>query len=183
MKAHEIFQRMSPGLAGRIFEHFHATERAGYRAAIEQLAPMQRLRPVFVLRRPKPEQFTWLRAALSRKGADLLASNMLQVWLVGTQTPMLCAFLDALGIAHDERGMIEQLPEAPGDEVLRAAVDALFAAHDPETVAVYLQAFVATDDRPWPNLAALVASDPRLQPGAPAPAPEPSDGAAAEPAQ
>ena len=168
MKAHEIFQRMSPDLTGRILEHFHANERAGYRAAIEQLAPLQKLRPVFVLRRPKSEQFTWVRNALSRKGSDLLAANLLQVWLVGTQTPLLCAFLDALGIAHDERGMIEQLPPAPTDDALRAAIDGLLAAYDPEVVAVYLQAFVATDDTPWPNLVSLLETDPRLQPGRPA---------------
>lgn len=165
MKSHEIFQRMSPALAERIFEHFHATEKAGYRAAIDQLAPLQKLRPIFILRRPKAEQFTWMRTALSRKPADFLAANILQVWLVGTQTPLLCAFLDALGITHDERGMIEQLPPPPTDAALQSAIDGLLAANEREVVAVYIQAFLATDDSPWPNLVAMAASDPRLQPG------------------
>jgi hypothetical protein len=165
MKSHEIFQRMSRALADRIFEHFHSTEKAGYRAAIEQLAPMQKLRPVFILRRPKQEQFSWLKTALSRKPADLLAGNILQVWLVGTQTPLLCAFLDALGITHDERGMIEQLPPPPEDAALRAALDGLLAANEREVVAVYVQAFLATDEHPWPNLVALAETDPRFMPG------------------
>jgi len=165
MKPHEIFQHMSPALSERIFEHFRTTEKAGYRAAIDQLAPMQKLRPVFIVRRPKAEQYTWLKTALSRKGADLLASNVLQVWLVGSQTPLLCAFLDALGIPHDERGMIEQLPPPPTDAALGSAIDGLLAANEREVVAVYLQAFVGTDDAPWPNLVARVESDPGLQPG------------------
>jgi len=166
MKSHEVFQRMSPALAERLFEHFLATEKEGYRAAIEQLAPQQKLRPIFVQRQPKPQRHAWMKTALARKPADFLASNMLQVWLVGTQTQLLCDFLDSLGIAHDERGMIEQLPPPPADEALRAAIDSLLAKHEREVVAVYLHAFTATDDTPWPNLVDLLATDPRLQPGA-----------------
>ena len=43
------------------------------------------------------------------------------------------------------------------------AIDECFAKHDPEVVAVYLNAFQALDDKGWPTLAELLAEDPRLR--------------------
>jgi hypothetical protein len=77
---------------------------------------------------------------------------------------MVADFLDALGIAHQE-GVVEDLPPAMDDAKLRAAVESLLAKYPPEAVAVYLHAFNEMNEVEWPNLKAMLDSDPRLQLG------------------
>ena len=55
------------------------------------------------------------------------------MWLMGAQAPVLCDFLDALGIEHDEHGGIENLPEAPTADRLQTAVDGLLTKHPAES--------------------------------------------------
>ena len=119
--------------------------------------------PVFIERKPREERFAWLREMVSKKQNADVAAHLLQIWFVGAQSRLLCDFLDALGIAHDDNGTIEELPEAPAKEALVKAIDECFAKHDPEVVAVYLNAFQALDDKGWPTLAELLAEDPRLR--------------------
>lgn len=154
---------MPPGLAGEIFSHLHATARPTYGLAVQALAAQRRLRPVFIERKPRPERHAWLQAALGRPASEPVAANLLQTWLTSAQSPMLCDFLDALGIAHDGKGNIDSLPPCPGEETLRAAVDGLLARYPTETVVVYLHCFLAMDPDAWSPLAALLRDDPRLR--------------------
>ena len=61
-------------------------------------------------RKPPNERFAWLQNALGRKISDTLAAHLLQAWLLGAQKPMLCDFLDAVGIKRDDDGTVENLP-------------------------------------------------------------------------
>lgn len=118
---------------------------------------------MFVERKPRAERHVWLQHALGRPQGEQIAGNLLQMWLLGTQAPMLCDFLDALGIAHDEHGGIDSLPACPSTETLDAAVDGLLSRYNAETVAVYLHCFQAMDIAGWPPLAQKLASDDRLR--------------------
>src|SRR5687768_208091 len=113
MRSHEIFQRMSPGLAAQIFGFLHTEQKPVYKAAIQGLANQRNLRSVFVERKPPAERFPWMQAALSRKLSDSLASHLLQAWLLGANKQMLCDFLDAMEIKHDDDGTVEELTAAP----------------------------------------------------------------------
>jgi hypothetical protein len=103
-------------------------------------------------------------ATLTRPDLEPAAGNLIRAWLVKKQNPMLVDFLDALGIAHKE-GVVEELPSTMDDAKLRAAVEALLAKHPHEAVAVYLLAFNDMNEANWPNLKALLETDPRLQLG------------------
>jgi hypothetical protein len=164
LKCYELFQSISPALADQIFEHLIEAEKEGYKAVLANLAEKNRLRPQFVQRKPRAERHRWLQSALGKKLADDVAGNVLQVWLLGAKASMLCEFLDALGIPHDERGMIDDLPPAPEEAKLREAIDAVLAKYPREEVAVYLHAFHAMDQEPWPSLTAILTSDDRLDP-------------------
>ena len=95
---------------------------------------------------------------------SITAFKAFNVRLVGAQAPLLCGFLDALGIAHDENGTVEQLPPAPEKQKLAAAVDALVVKHDPAVVAVYLHTFQALhEDGGWSTLGELLQEDARLK--------------------
>ena len=167
MRAHEIFQRMSPELAVQIFTFLHTEQKPVYKAAIQGLANQRNLRGVFIERKPPGERFPWMQAALGRPLSDSLASHLLQAWLLGANKEMLCDFLDGLEIQHEEDGTVSDLPVAPPKEKIAAAVSQLLAKHPRENVAVYLHAFRGIDGATdWPALDEILAEEPQLKLGA-----------------
>ncbi|MGI9089218.1 MAG: hypothetical protein ACR2HH_16005 [Chthoniobacterales bacterium] len=164
MKAHLLFERMSPAMAAEIFGYLHREVKEVYKGAIKGLANQRNLRAVFVERKPPNERHVWMQTALRRPVSDALASHLVQAWLLGAQKPMLCDFLDALEIAHDDDGTVEDLPTCPAKEKISAAVDRLLAKYPAETVAIYLHAFRDMDSTvQWPALNEILEERPELQ--------------------
>jgi hypothetical protein len=163
LKAHDIFAQMPPEVAAQLFGYLFEKEKALYKATVDSLAKQRKLRPVFIERKPRPERYAWLQQTLARKSSEAVAAHILQIWLVGAHSQLLCAFLDGLGIAHDPNGTIETLPPAPPKEALRKTIEELRATHDPAVVNVYLHAFQALDDSGWSTLGELLAEDERLR--------------------
>ena len=166
LKPHEIFARMPSETAAKLFIFLMEKERPLYKATIDSLAKQKKLRPVFVERKPRQERMIWLKETLGRKTSESVAAHLLQIWLVGEHKQVLCDFLDALGIAHDENGTIETLPPPPAKPDLQRAVQTLLDKHDPAIVTVYLHAFQALDESGWPALEELLQEDERLRMGA-----------------
>jgi hypothetical protein len=157
---------MSRALAAQIFSFLHTEQKPVYKAAIQGLANQRNLRSVFVERKPPAERFPWMQAALSRKISDALASHLLQAWLLGANKQMLCDFLDAMEIKHDDDGTVEELPAAPPKEKVAAAVARLLEKYPAEAVAVYLNAFRDMDSAvQWPALDEILLEEPRLKLG------------------
>ena len=166
MSPHDIFARITPDVASQLLTFLFEKEKPLYKAMIDSLAKQRNLRPLFIERKPRTERFTWIQAALAKRSSDAIAAQLLQIWLVGAHSKLLCDFLDGLGIAHDENGTVESLPEAPAKEKLAPVIEDLLSKHDPAVVAVYLQAFQALDDKGgWASLTELLESDSRLQLG------------------
>lgn len=159
---HEIFARLPAPVAEPLFGHLFENEKPLYKATIDTLAKQRKLRAVFVERKPRAERHTWMREVLGKKVNDGVAAHLLQIWLVGAHSKLLCDFLDGFGIAHDENGTIEEMPAAPDKVKLKSVVDGILAKHDPGVVAVYLHAFQALDDKGWSTLEELLGEDPRL---------------------
>src|SRR5215217_5370348 len=152
----EILSHMPAESAQQLFAYLMEKDKPLYKATIDSLAQQRKLRPVFVERKPRNERHVWMKEALGRKQNEGVAAHLLQIWLIGAHKELLCDFLDALGIAHDENGTIENLPDAPPREKLQAAVDTLLTKHDRGVVAVYLHAFQALDENGWPTLEAAL---------------------------
>ena len=171
MKAHELFQRMSPSLAAEVFTFLQREQKPVYKAAIQGLANQRNLRGVFIERKPPQERHPWLQAALSRPLSDGVASHLVQAWLLGGHKPMLNDFLDALEIAHEDDGTVDELPASPPKEKVAAAAAQLIAKYPAETVAVYLHAFRDMDSAvQWPALDEVLHETPELQFTPPQPA-------------
>jgi hypothetical protein len=162
MTSYEIFGRCSSQLANGIFVYLQEKEKPVYRAVIQNLANQRKLRPVFIERKPKPERHIWLQQALARKPADDLATQVLQIWLLGAQQPLICQFLDALQIKHDGKGVVDQLPPEPEPEKLQSAVDLVLQNHSPDVVTIYLNLFLMMDDAGWKRLGEMLETDARL---------------------
>ncbi len=164
LTSHELIGFMSPPLAAEILTHTFETDKPLYRATLGAVAEVRKLRPVFLERQSKAQRHETMAATLSRPALDLVTGNLIRGWLLKKYKSMLCDFLDALGIAHQD-GVVEDLPPTMDDEKLRAAVDLLVGKYPPEAVAVYLHAFQQMNGVDWPNLKTMLESDTRLQLG------------------
>jgi hypothetical protein len=162
MKAHQVFGGLSPALAGEILEFAHSSDKPLYRTALDAVAKLRKLRPVFLERQPRTERHASMATALSRPGLELAADGLIRNWLLKKNTTMLTDFLDSLKIQHD-KGVVEDLPQTVDETALESAVETLLSKYPPEAVAVYLHAFHEMNEGKWSNLAAHLETDPRLQ--------------------
>jgi hypothetical protein len=69
---------------------------------------------------------------------------------------MLEAFLDKLGIAHEDGLIAEGAKDAPDESTLREAATALLAAFPAADVRVYLLTLAAQDPATWGPLVPIV---------------------------
>ena len=67
---------------------------------------------------------------------------------------MMAAFLDALGIAHDNGLITEETVAKPDRERMKTAVAALAASYPAEDVGLYFATLVSQDPDVWGELAA-----------------------------
>jgi hypothetical protein len=162
LTSHELFGFMSPALAARILEHAYETNKELYRTALCAVAEARKLRPTYFERTPRAARHTEMVAVLARPRLELVAANLVRDWLMKKQTSMLVDFLDTLKVSHNQ-GAVDDLPQTIDDAILKAAVDGLLAKYPPEEVTLYLNAFYSLNDVRWPNLEALLKTDPRLQ--------------------
>ncbi|HEY8548829.1 MAG TPA: hypothetical protein VIL35_02640 [Vicinamibacterales bacterium] len=85
--------------------------------------------------------------------SEAVAGRLLVTYHLATQRPMMSAFLDALGIAH-ENGLIsdDEMP-APEPEKLAAAAAAITAGYPAEDVRLYFSTLLLQDPETWGGLA------------------------------
>jgi hypothetical protein len=119
--------------------------------AIATIALRLKFRPRSVLTLPVERKSKYLVGMPAVSG--LVAAQLLVAYHIACQRPMMAAFLDHLGIAHDD-GLIEDEQVTPtGDEKLRAAATALAAAFPADDVALYLSTLTWQDPDAWGALA------------------------------
>ena len=162
---HELLGFMSPALAAEILTYVFESDKPTYHITLNAVAEAHHVRAVFLERQPKTRRHATMLATLTRPTLDLIAANLIRAWLVKKHKAMLVDFLNALEIKNEE-GVVENLPATIDDAKLKTAVDGLLSKYPPETVSVYLHAFNNLNEANWPNLKAMLASEPRLQLGA-----------------
>ena len=84
--------------------------------------------------------------------SDLLAARLVISYHLEHQRPMMGAFLDALGIAHEDGLIKDESPVKPDDATLDAAVKTLAAAYPKPAVARYFWALLWQDPETWGGL-------------------------------
>ena len=84
--------------------------------------------------------------------SDLLAARLVISYHLEHQRPMMGAFLDALGIAHEDGLIADESPAKPDDATLDQAVKTLTAAYPKATVARYFWALLWQDPETWGGL-------------------------------
>jgi hypothetical protein len=87
--------------------------------------------------------------------SDAIAARALVSYHLERQRPMMAAFLDSLGIAHENGLITEEAVPKPEPEKLTAAAADLAAKFDPTDVSVYLGTLVSQDPETWGGLVDL----------------------------
>jgi hypothetical protein len=121
--------------------------------AMALIARQLKARPKFVQGLPLERRTRYLVSYPNMP--DALASRLLVSYHLAHQRPMLAAFLDALGIAHED-GVISADPDGPiPRERLEAAASTLDAAFAPDEVTLYLRTLLSQDPETWAAAADL----------------------------
>ena len=82
---------------------------------------------------------------------DQIAARTLVVYHLAEQRPMMVAFLDALGIAH-ENGLIQEDSVKPDPEKIAPAAAELVKQFPADDVRLYLTTLVCQDPETWGSL-------------------------------
>jgi hypothetical protein len=86
---------------------------------------------------------------------DTIAARALIVYHLAEQRPMMAAFLDALGIKH-ENGLIEEENVKPDEAKLAPAASKLTGEFPPDDVRLYLNTLLCQDPDTWGGLSEIV---------------------------
>ena len=122
--------------------------------ALLAMATHFRFRPKTVRMLPRDKKVRYLASlpALS----DSVAGRALVAYHLAHQRPMLSAFLDALGISHDNGVLNAEEHKAPEADRLKEAAVTLRAAYPKDDVDLYFQTLLVQDPETWGGLADLL---------------------------
>ena len=118
--------------------------------AVALIAKQIKFRPKSVMALPIDKRARHL-AGLAQV-SDLLAARLVISYHLAHQRPMMGAFLDALGIAHEDGLIKDESPTAPDAATLEAAIKTLGAQFPKVDVARYFWALLWQDPETWGGL-------------------------------
>ena len=87
--------------------------------------------------------------------SDAIAARALVNYHLGRQRPMMAAFLDSVGIVHEDGLITQEDVTKPASDKLKAAAAEVAAKFPPEDVALYLSTLVSQDPGTWGELAEM----------------------------
>jgi hypothetical protein len=137
--------------ASLFWEDEHSDEQQ--MEAVGAIATQMKFRPRSVIGLP-PERRAKYLAQLPTV-SDAIAARALVSYHLERQRPMMAAFLDSLGIPHENGLITEDAVAKPDAEKLKTAAEDLATKFDPSDVSVYLSTLVSQDPETWGGLADL----------------------------
>ncbi len=124
--------------------------------AITHLARTLHFRPQSVLGLPVERKVKQM--SQQPRLPDTVIGRALVAYHLAECRPMLTAFLDELGIAHEDGLIADSVEEVPGPERLEAASVALAAKYPVEGVRLYLRTLAVQDPETWGALGPISAA-------------------------
>ena len=148
----QLWKQLSPERRLQAAEAFWRDENGGVEQAeaVATIAQRIKFRIKSVLSMPvekKAKQLLALPAV-----SEMVAARLLVAYHLVHQRPMMGAFLDALGIAHEEGLISEEDIQPPDPEKLKAAAKTLAASYPAGDVTVYLSTLTWQDPDTWGGL-------------------------------
>ena len=127
--------------------------RAEQVEAIVALARHMKFRPQSMQAMPVEKRAKYLAQLPGM--SESIAARALVAYHLAHQRPMMGAFLDALGIAHDEGLITQEALDPPSQTKLASAASDLAKAYPPADVSIYLNTLLAQDPQTWEGLGGL----------------------------
>jgi hypothetical protein len=148
-----LWKRLSPERKLQAAEAFWADREAATEQAEAVMLIAQRIkfRAKSVIAMPRERKAKHL-VGLGTV-SEVLAARLLVAYHLAHRRPMMGAFLDALGISHDNGLIADEELKPPPAERLQEAARTIAAAHPAEDVALYLSTLVWQDPDTWAGLA------------------------------
>jgi hypothetical protein len=149
----QLWKRLSPErklLAADAFwqDENAAAEQAEATALIAQRIKF-RIRSVQTLPREKKSRHLINLGAVS----EMVAARLLVAFHLHHQRPMMGAFLDGLGVKHEDGLIADEEVQPPSADRLREAARAIATSHPAEDVSLYLSTLMWQDTETWAGLA------------------------------
>jgi hypothetical protein len=149
-----LWKRMTPGQRVQAARAFWLDEQAtdDQIQAVMLISQQKKFRPKSVMSLDVDRKARHLASL----GAlpDTLVARVLIVYHLAEQRPMMGAFLDALGITHEE-GLIQEDDIKPDPEKVKPAAAQLAEQFPPEHVSLYLNTLLCQDPDTWSVLEGL----------------------------
>jgi len=130
----------------------HEEAKSDQLQATQLVAKQMRLRPKTAMSLATDRKVSYM-AAVPDVPEDL-AAKLLIVYHLAEQQALMGAFLDALGIAHED-GMIKEDAASPEASKLPAAAATIAKTYPAHDVALYLNTLVSQDPDAWGPLETL----------------------------
>jgi hypothetical protein len=118
--------------------------------AVASIATHMKFRPRSILALAPEKRAKYL--AQLPTVSDAVAARALVGYHLERQRPMMAAFLDQLGIAHENGLISEENVPKPDAAKIKAAVDHLSANYPAADVSLYLPTLVSQDPETWAAL-------------------------------
>jgi hypothetical protein len=151
----QLWKRLSPERKRLAADAFWQDENAAAEQAEAIVMIAQRIkfrtRSVQALPREKKSLHLLNLGAVS----EMIAARLLVAYHLHHQRAMMAAFLDALGIAHEDGLIADEDVQPPSADRLRDAAKAIAAAFPAEDVALYLSTLMWQDAETWAGLSGL----------------------------
>src|SRR5687768_7320103 len=149
-----IWKRLSPERRLEAAELFWEDDESSEQQveAITAIAGHMKFRTKSVVALPSAKRARYL-AGLPGV-SDSVAARALVHYHLERRRPMMAAFLDGLGIAHENGLITEETVAKPDRERMKTAVAALAASYPAEDVGLYFATLVSQDPDVWGELAA-----------------------------
>lgn len=151
----ELWKTLSPEQRERAAMAFFVDEQAVAEQAevIGLISRRINFRPRSVLAMPAERKASHLARMTSI--SDAVASRLLVAYHLAHQRPMMAAFLDSLGIPHDNGLIATDELKAPDRATVLEAARALAGAWPPDDVRLYFATLLQQDPDTWGSLASL----------------------------
>lgn len=148
----QLWKQLSSERKAQASEAFWRDENAAMEQAeaIASIAQRLKFRPKSAMALPVEKKARYLATAPSV--SELVAARLLVVYHLEHQRPMMAAFLDALGIKHEDGLIADEEIESPDPEKLKAAAATIGKSYPAEDVALYLSTLLWQDPDTWGGL-------------------------------
>jgi hypothetical protein len=158
MRSFQVFAAMSDSESEAFFGRIKQAAPTIFQQSVAAAAASLKMRPAFVKKQPFAKQVAYVRRALSRVAANVIADETLAMYFLEVKKELLTEWLDQVGVAHEDGTLTEHSPAEPAAAVVEEATMKFRGADDDPDRELLLRAFAAQSSIEWPTLDALIRS-------------------------